>query len=83
MPREYTLLENAPVPYVNCPVCDTPFEPFMRGLVQRSQSHRCYCALICSHCQKIVGYEEPPKGVDHNSVKAAVRRTVTPVTFWA
>lgn len=61
-------LHGAPVPIESCPSCNTvPFEPFMRGEVQRSiwswwkffGKHRAYCALICSRCKKLVGWERP------------------------
>jgi hypothetical protein len=67
MPVECELLKDAPVPLEECPVCgENPFEPFLRGLVQRGTRGWCgfgrrrpYCALICSMCKNIVGYEEP------------------------
>ncbi len=64
MPIEYTLLRDAPVPLTHCPACgDRPFDPFMRGMVQRSKRKwfigpkRPYCALICSKCKEIVTHE--------------------------
>ncbi len=70
MPREATDLQNARVPIPRCPECGVrPFEPFMRGMVQRGlfgqlfawlrreEDWRRYCALICWSCKKIVGYE--------------------------
>jgi hypothetical protein len=68
MPIEYGLLKNAPVPLQACPkCCYRPFEPFLRGLVQRSPIgwrwawppwfQRPYCALICWACKEIVGWE--------------------------
>ena len=68
MPVEYLLLKNAPVPLVTCPKCGAPFEPFLRGLVQRSARRwwfgrrRATCALICWACKEIVGYEWAPYG---------------------
>jgi len=45
-----------------------PFVPFLRGIVQRSKrglfgfgKERDYCALICSQCEAIAGYESPPE----------------------
>jgi len=65
MPIESTLLRFEPVPVKTCPACKAKFEPFMRGTVQRSRfawwigPTRPYCALICSECKNIVGYEQP------------------------
>jgi hypothetical protein len=66
MPIEATLLHDQAVPFASCPECYvTPFEPFMRGCVQRSKRRwligkkQDYCAIICSSCQEIVGYESP------------------------
>ena len=63
-------LKDAPRPIDVCPKCDAPFDPFMRGQVQRWPwpwwklwlpigKPRPYCALICWHCKEIVGYEKP------------------------
>lgn len=67
MPVECDLLSSAPVPLARCPKCGaTPFDPFMRGEVQRFRRSwwfgrkRDYCALICWQCKEIVGYESPP-----------------------
>ena len=47
--------------YQECPRCGSkPFESFMRGLVQRNNwfgFRKQYCAVICSDCKQIVGYE--------------------------
>lgn len=73
MPREVTLLQHAPVPFGRCPVCTAVFRPFLRGQVQRGGIVRyllpswwlClligqpwpYCALICSECKEVIGWE--------------------------
>jgi hypothetical protein len=71
MPIEVTQLQDKPVPIESCPECGaTPFIPFLRGSVQRGTQPwwlawrfwvtaptRPYCALICSTCKEIVGYE--------------------------
>jgi len=71
VPIEYTLLKNQPCELNKCPQCDAqPFKPFIRGTVQRNPypwydpfgwltEERPYCALICSKCKNIVGYEGP------------------------
>lgn len=67
MPSEYLLLKNKPVPFAFCPRCgDAPFEPFLRGQVQRFKRKwlgfgppQDYCALICYKCKNVVGYESP------------------------
>ena len=63
MPIEYTLLRDAPVVLETCPCCaEHPFVPFMRGQVQRYRWFgwvKAYCAVICSRCKEIVGYETP------------------------
>ncbi len=69
MPIEATLLDGAPVSLASCPRCgDSPFNPFLRGQVQRwpyswrtlwlpvGPARPC-CALICWGCKDIVGYE--------------------------
>lgn len=67
MPKEYERLRNKPVPFENCPKCHKGFEPFLRGLVQRTNRwfwigpRRDYCALICRACKMIVGWETPPR----------------------
>lgn len=69
MPIEFELLDKEPVLVGYCPKCgSTPFVPFLRGLVQRSKRFffigpkRPYCALICSRCKEVIGYEDIPKG---------------------
>lgn len=70
MPIEYTQLLNAPVPLKTCPKCKALFEPFLRGVVQRSKKtfwlrkSRPYCALICESCKEIVGHESPDGQVE-------------------
>ena len=67
MPIEYILLKNRKSPFQECPLCEAePFTPFMRGMVQRHQRRwwglgapQAYCAVICSNCKEIVGYEKP------------------------
>jgi len=68
MPREYTALLNEPPPLAECPNCGAcPFEPFLRGLVQRAKRwlfigpRRPYVAVICADCKEIVGHESPPE----------------------
>jgi hypothetical protein len=68
MPIECVTLEGRPVPINKCPKCGAaPFLPFIRGTVQRRKNKFFffqpwdYCALICSSCKAIVGYESPPK----------------------
>jgi len=66
-PIEPSLLQDAPIPYSRCPHCHEYFLPFMRGQVQRGRwnwwrfRRRPYCALICSDCKNIVGWEEPER----------------------
>lgn len=69
MPIECTLLDPKPSPLAACPSCDAkPFAPFMRGQVQRLPRslfswpplrRRDYCAVICSDCKDLVGWESP------------------------
>lgn len=65
MPIESAQLEGKPSKLTNCPKCDAPFEPFLRGQVQRSARkwiigpRQPYCALICRACKEIVGFEYP------------------------
>lgn len=65
MPIECILLEGRGVSLANCPKCEAPFEPFLRGQIQRSRRKwligpkRHYCALICRGCKEIVGWESP------------------------
>lgn len=76
MPIEYTLLKDEPSPFRFCPMCGAyPFQPFMRGQVQRAGWYApwdwlvakwnkmpfAYCAVICSTCHEIVGHECPPE----------------------
>lgn len=71
MPIEVVLLKDKPIKYSSCPKCKmSPFEPFLRGQVQRRkrswifQRKRPYCAIICSSCKEVVGWEyngEKPK----------------------
>lgn len=75
MPPEVEKLRNMPVLLEVCPKCGTtPFEPFMRGQVQRSALWHPlswlwatlhwnpwpYCAVICRVCKEIVGWEGVP-----------------------
>jgi len=61
-------LADAPLKLLECPSCWAPFHPFLRGAVHRSKwswrtlwlrigSPRLHCALICSACKNIVGWE--------------------------
>jgi len=65
MPIEAYLLRNQQCKIIVCPKCHGLFEPFMRGQVQRRKKKWFlwgewdYCALICSSCKEIVGYETP------------------------
>lgn len=65
MPVEYDLLNLEPYLFQKCPECKVEFKPFMRGLVQRPRRflgifwRRKYCAVICGHCKKIIGWESP------------------------
>jgi hypothetical protein len=70
MPVEYTELIDELEPFLTCPVCmrvreeKKPFRAFMRGQVQsrwRKLLRKPYCAVICSDCKEIVGYEQPWK----------------------
>jgi hypothetical protein len=69
IPIEVRLLEGQAVKLGWCPVCgERPFVPFKRGEVQRARrsffgfgKERDYCALICSECEAVVGYESPPE----------------------
>jgi hypothetical protein len=62
MPIEAVTLLNRPEPIKECPkCCARPFKSFMRGQVQRSRwfgLRSKYCAIICSECKKVVGYED-------------------------
>jgi hypothetical protein len=69
MPIESAVLLYQPSPIERCPRCGVaPFEPFLRGQVQRGRwsllklEIRPYCTLICSACKEIVGYEHPLTG---------------------
>ncbi len=68
MPIECPILEGVPCEITQCDQCgEFPLVPFMRGTVQRSPwrwwqirrigNRRPYCAVICSHCKVIVGWE--------------------------
>ncbi len=68
MPIECAMLEAEPYHLDKCPICASPFEPIMRGQIQRAKvsflglftgKMRPYCALICSQCMTVVGYEDP------------------------
>lgn len=66
MPIEFTLLDGQACKVTRCTKCHAdPFEPFLRGQIQRWPYKflfwipRDYCALICSKCKKIIGYESP------------------------
>ncbi len=66
MPVECDLLDKKPPPVMYCYYCGAePFIPFMRGMVQRSKrkwfigKRHDYCAIICSHCKQIIGWESP------------------------
>lgn len=66
MTVECARLDGKPTPFSTCPKCGKPFEPFLRGQIQRSPYKfiffgpiRPYCALICRACKEIVGYESP------------------------
>jgi hypothetical protein len=69
MPIEASLLSVEPEPFDACPECGhMPFRSFLRGMIQRSRrpwfgfgKPRDYCAVICSECKEIVGYESPPE----------------------
>lgn len=61
-----TQLQSQAVEFGRCPSCDAPFYPFLRGQVQRRSwplwpfwKLRPYCAVICSACKNIVGWETP------------------------
>ena len=66
MPVEFLLLKGEPVGIYWCPCCmASPFEPFLRGIIQRRRRtwylrKRPYCALICGECKALVGWEMPP-----------------------
>lgn len=69
MPIEVVFLAPLPEHFARCPSCGAaPFQGFMRGEVQRHPygwkklwlpigEPRPYCAVICSQCKEIVGYE--------------------------
>lgn len=68
MPIEFIQLQDVPPPLDACPRCKAvPFEPFLRGQVQRPKRRwwwpfgaiRDYCAVICWSCKEIVGWEAP------------------------
>ena len=70
MPIEVVTLRDHPPPFERCPRCGaSPFEPFLRGMVQRSPRRwwifgrvRPHVAVICRACKNIVGYESPESG---------------------
>jgi hypothetical protein len=76
MPIEAWFLKGEPEPFDFCPACGAePFECFMRGTVQRSRRQwlglgprQPYCAVICSECKVVLGYENPPESdkIDEN-----------------
>lgn len=68
MPIESDLLQHKPEPFDVCPHCEIkPFRSFLRGQVQRMKHPwywpfgptRPYCAVICTNCHQVVGYEAP------------------------
>jgi hypothetical protein len=64
---EARLLKDKRPVFRQCPLCAAePFEPSLRGLIQRPKRSwwglgkpRAYCAVICSNCHKVIGWEEP------------------------
>lgn len=68
MTIESVLLQSEPLPMF-CPVCKSPFVPFMRGQIQRPKRKKIlglpigkrqdYCCLICAACKRVVRYESP------------------------
>jgi hypothetical protein len=72
MPIECSILDKQPEPIKTCPKCGcTPFETFMRGMIQRRKrkwwlfgERWPYCAVICWGCKEIVGYEQPEEASD-------------------
>ena len=75
MPIEYTLLAGKPFPFETCPKCNKPITYLlMRGTVQRWKRvwyapwrTQDYCAVICSECSDIIGWESPD--VDASTVE--------------
>jgi hypothetical protein len=67
MPIKYTLLKGKPWPLKNkiCKYCKNDnggLEPFLRGQIQsdlRRFLKLAYCAVICPHCETIIGWEKP------------------------
>ncbi len=68
MPIEAAILRDQQCKITTCPKCGKPFEPNFRGTVQRKKrsfnpltlfAKQDYCALICTKCYEIVGYESP------------------------
>ncbi len=64
MPPEVALLDPMPSPLEACPLCGRDFVPFLRGQVQRPRRRwfglgrlQPHCALICSACKVVVGWE--------------------------
>lgn len=91
MPMEYAQLLGQPVALAKCPRCgkpiegtpQSPYEPFMRGMVHRTKytlpwiwKRRPYCAVICYKCKKIIDWEEPfEHGEAHDLTKRGAYRT--------
>ncbi len=62
MSWEHRALQDKIHGILYCPKCNKSFEPFMRGQVVRFDwfgFRDKYCALICSKCKEIIGYESP------------------------
>lgn len=62
MPIECVLLDMKREHYAICPRCHADFKGFMRGEVQsnwRRLLRLRYCAVICTKCKQIVGWEKP------------------------
>ena len=61
MPMEAIWSEAMPAPFISCPKCGMPFDPFMRGQVARFDwfgfRKRIWC-VICRACKGIVGHED-------------------------
>jgi hypothetical protein len=80
MPIEAPVLDGRPT-IEQCTFCgSSPFDPFLRGQVQRGKwdlwnlEIRPYCALICTSCKEIIGYEHPvTEEVDLKSFRAPSR----------
>ena len=63
MSIEAAQLKDKPEMFEQCPKCGArPFKASTRGELQsafRKWLRRPYCAVLCSACKKIVGYEKP------------------------